>query len=1314
MMRGMKSRPIRERLLRMAVFALASALALAPANPAPAATGEWERFPQLGSDDFLSNVITAVSRDPQGLIWAGTDRGVAWTADGGKTWTPVALKEAMPRISGRRRMPEDGAVPEPAGEQLIFRNTVTCITPGRGGIWVGTLNGLCFVNDDLTRSEICGWDSGGPGAEIWAVAEYLGQVWVSSSSGLYKSNNQGDQWERLKGAFPRNVSSITLGEGPSGRACWLGGFDAAMQYGGAPDVLRSADGGKTWVALKTGTASAVGHAVSARVHGIRLEGQRLWAATSHGLAQSADGGDTWTPVSAGSGLSAEETFDLAASERGLWAATSEGLFLSADHGATWRHEGNISCPVRILARDGRQLWMATGGGLICRTRGGDWKTFSVRSNVLCIAATTDSGVETWWAGTTGGLASSRNGGKSWRTLTVADGLPSNVILTLAAQGDRLWAGTDGGVCEAIEGGEDWRCYSRQDGLHGLTIHDLLLDKGSVWAATNRGLSLLRPGASEWRSFQVTKEWRHICVVGDNLCAAVSDLQNPDRGVSVILGAPEQEKWRTLLIQGQHGLPVHQIMTTGEDLWLASDSGLFRSRDAGQTWARFAAESLQSSRVTQLSCIEPNLVCAQAVPNDPPSPTAFLNFTRDGGRSWLVLPTAAPGHATAVKLLGNRILVGTVQAQLGDSLTRGGLAAYSPFEDELRPARSGRLIWNRIAGFAASTWRTDRLGWVSAVDHFALHGPTIWFGSLGSGVIERGVPIMDDVFRSWDVTGLMALDIGPFATLDGQDVLAIADSPEGMWFGTATGLFFYDRLGHGRSWRPAAGGLCAAPVRAVAVRGSEVWVGADQGLSVLDLSNSTWRTFTAGQSPLPNNSVTALASDGERIWGGTAHGAFVVDRAGNWRLLLEDERISSLALGSAREYFGADWGVYALDCDGMTRRHLDKVHSSLPDNNVRQVFVEGPDIWAATPAGVGKILSDPAEPQPPAEIETSLRGPEGVLLVVNDNSEVSQKIGEKYAALRKLPPENICHIRCIVNEIVDRAAFEEDIQAPIRTYLFEQKLSRKISFIVTTTGVPLRVAPGADRRGAARPGTAVDSELTLLARPRALSGLFENPYLNRDEPFNSTLFGMYLVTRLDGPSVEKDALAPGRELSMVRDAMAVEKDYSFGARGFARFSVLPIEDENSERINAAIRVNYRALAKLDRLIGRVVPPVKDSPPFFRPDQAVSTFFFLGADVGEYNPEVFSWVKGALAVNLDRVTAPSLRDGKASWVAAALSAHVCAAIGNVADPGPDGAPSVANLFHSMKAGATWAETAYMCIPHLCGQTIVIGDPLYTPLK
>ena len=112
--------------------------------------------------------------------------------------------------------------------------------------------------------------------------------------------------------------------------------------------------------------------------------------------------------------------------------------------------------------------------------------------------------------------------------------------------------------------------------------------------------------------------------------------------------------------------------------------------------------------------------------------------------------------------------------------------------------------------------------------------------------------------------------------------------------------------------------------------------------------------------------------------------------------------------------------------------------------------------------------------------------------------------------------------------------------------------------------------------------------------------------------------------------------------------------------------------------------------------------------------INSFFFLGWGLNEYRPAVFSWVQGAIAIDLDRVTASTLRDRKASWVAGAVGGHVAATIGNVSDPGPGGLPAVAGLFRSMKAGFTWAETAYMCIPRLCGQTVVIGDPLYTPMK
>jgi len=49
------------------------------------------------------------------------------------------------------------------------------------------------------------------------------------------------------------------------------------------------------------------------------------------------------------------------------------------------------------------------------------------------------------------LLCSRDGGQTWRALTVSDGLPSNVVQALASDGEHIWAGTDGGIWVNIEG-----------------------------------------------------------------------------------------------------------------------------------------------------------------------------------------------------------------------------------------------------------------------------------------------------------------------------------------------------------------------------------------------------------------------------------------------------------------------------------------------------------------------------------------------------------------------------------------------------------------------------------------------------------------------------------------------------------------------------------------------------------------------------------------------------------------------------------------------------------------------------------------------
>src|SRR4030042_891274 len=78
-------------------------------------------------------------------------------------------------------------------------------------------------------------------------------------------------------------------------------------------------------------------------------------------------------------------------------------------------------------------------------------------------------------------------------------------------------------------------------------------------------------------------------------------------------------------------------------------------------------------------------------------------------------------------------------------------------------------------------------------------------------------------------------------------------------------------------------------------------------------------------------------------------------------LLPEERVTSIALGQATEYYATNRGVFVLERNGMTRRHLRRSNSDLADDNVYQVLLAGPDVWAATRKEIRKILSDPREP-----------------------------------------------------------------------------------------------------------------------------------------------------------------------------------------------------------------------------------------------------------------------------------------------------------------------------------------------------------------
>src|SRR5579872_4169231 len=143
--------------------------------------------------------------------------------------------------------------------------------------------------------------------------------------------------------------------------------------------------------------------------------------------------------------------------------------------------------------------------------------------------------------------------------------------------------------------------------------------------------------------------------------------------------------------------------------------------------------------------------------------------------------------------------------------------------------------------------------------------------------------------------------------------------------------------------------------------------------------------------------------------------------------------------------------------------------------------------------------------------------ERVLLVVNDNSPLSRKIGEYYALRRGLAPTNVCHIKTKPDEEISRQDYDRQIAKPIAAFLNKAGLAESVYYIVTTAGVPLKVL-GTD--GMDGTFASVDSELTLLyldrktGKPHTINGVIRNPFFGkRDRPFSHPEFPIYLVTRL---------------------------------------------------------------------------------------------------------------------------------------------------------------------------------------------------------
>lgn len=352
-----------------------------------------------------------------------------------------------------------------------------------------------------------------------------------------------------------------------------------------------------------------------------------------------------------------------------------------------------------------------------------------------------------------------------------------------------------------------------------------------------------------------------------------------------------------------------------------------------------------------------------------------------------------------------------------------------------------------------------------------------------------------------------------------------------------------------------------------------------------------------------------------------------------------------------------------------------------------------------------------------------------LVLYNENDPDSGELARFYAAKRGVPREQVVGLICAFKEEITREEYDHDIGEPVRQLFTKNKwwklredenpLARvetnKIRFVVLMRGIPLKIAPTVGYQGDTQTGppvigtrneAAVDSELAALAiLSRTISGALSNPYFRSSVRFaDANLPALLLVCRLDAPTV-----ATVRR--MITDAITTEQ---IGLRGFAYVDARGTKDPGLSEGDKWL-LNLASDARR-----RGTPVILDNGeglfPLAYPMRQAALYFGWYAEnvTGPMVRPDFRFRPGAVVTHIHSFSAATLREPRRYWAGPLLEAGAAATLGNVYEPFLSLTPNL-DVFHErLRAGFTFAESAWSAERVLSWMTTFIGDPLYRPYK
>jgi len=581
------------------------------------------------------------------------------------------------------------------------------------------------------------------------------------------------------------------------------------------------------------------------------------------------------------------------------------------------------------ARDGA-LWFGTYHG-VSRYDGKEFITFATEDGLVHNAVRAihrdSSGI--MWFGTHGGI-SRYDGRKFDPPLTTADGLPSNLIAAIHRAPDgALWLGTGWwiampeGVGQGVSryDGRKFENFSSEDGLKHNTVWAIHSEPGIIWFGTHIGVSQYKDGKFV------------------NLEVDYKGLPSSGGIIRAIHGSPDGTIWF-----GRHGVGAYQY-NDRELIVFDAEGGLLNT----------GVEAI---------CSEPDgtiwFGCSGGLSRY--DGKGFVNFTqRDGFPDRGV--NALYYDSDGILWVGTE--GGGVFQFDGETLTnlttKDGLANNHVYATYLAPEG---FLWFACRGGVS---RYDGKEILRFTQKDGLRGSICTINRTPDGMMWFGVGNPDDL-------GIFCYDGKDFVHLTARDGLAPGAvqsgfaAPDGtIWFGTESGLSYYDSRGTGDSPHftnfTERDGLIHKFITDIDdASDGTLWLGTAAGLS--RYNGESFENFTTGYENA-DRWITALHCTGDNVLWFSSLGEIIRYDGQTFATITSQDKSLGIVLDIYSDSHDTVWfsteGRGAMAYDGTAWTSLD-TRDGLPGNIVSSI-TEDPDgsLWFGTDGGAAHYRRSKTRP-----------------------------------------------------------------------------------------------------------------------------------------------------------------------------------------------------------------------------------------------------------------------------------------------------------------------------------------------------------------